>query len=46
MRILFPRWPGIHPSKAREMGWCIYQMDLKTTFLNGVIDEEVHVEKP
>eukprot|EP00253_Pinus_taeda_P027972 PITA_27972 len=28
------------------MGWHIHQMDVKTTFLNGVIDEEVYIEQP
>ena len=28
------------------MGWKVYQMDLKTTFLNGVIKDEAYVEKP
>jgi hypothetical protein len=28
------------------MGWRIYQMDVKTTFLNWVIEEEVYIEKP
>lgn len=27
------------------MGWKIYQMDVKTTFLNGVM-EEVYIKKP
>jgi hypothetical protein len=31
---------------AVEMGWSIHQMDVKTTFLNGFIDEEVYIEKP
>lgn len=26
------------------MGWNIHQMDVKTAFLNGTIDEEVYIE--
>ena len=26
------------------MGWQVHQMDVKTTFLNGVIKEEVYIE--
>ena len=26
------------------MGWKIHQMDMKKTFLNGVIEEEVYIE--
>jgi hypothetical protein len=33
-------------SIASEMGWRIHQMDVKTTFLNGVIEEEVYIEQP
>jgi hypothetical protein len=33
-------------SLASVMGWKIHQMDVKTTFLNGVIEEEVYIEKP
>jgi hypothetical protein len=29
-----------------EMGWSIHRMDVKTTFLNGFIDEEVYIEQP
>ena len=27
-----------------QMGWQIHQMDVKTTFLNGVIEEEVYIK--
>ena len=26
--------------------WDIHQMDVKTTFLNGVIEEDVYIEQP
>jgi hypothetical protein len=29
---------------AAEMGWSIHPMDVKTTFLNGFIEEEVYIE--
>jgi len=29
-----------------QMGWKIHQMDVKTTFLNVVIKEEVYIKKP
>lgn len=28
------------------MGWKIHQMDVKTTFLNGVVEEAIYIEKP
>jgi transposase InsO family protein len=33
-------------SIASEMGWRIHQMDVKTTFLNEIIEEEVYIEQP
>eukprot|EP00253_Pinus_taeda_P020348 PITA_20348 len=31
---------------SAQMGWKIHQMDVKTTFLNGKIEEEVYIEQP
>jgi hypothetical protein len=33
-------------SLAASMGWKLHQMDVKTTFFNGEIDEEVYIENP
>ena len=29
---------------AAKLGWKLHQMDMKTTFMNGVVEEEVYVE--
>ena len=31
---------------VEKMGWKIHQMDVKTTFLNGFLQEEVYLEQP
>ena len=35
----------IFPLSA-QMGWNIHHMDVKTAFLNGIIEEEVYIEQP
>jgi hypothetical protein len=32
-------------SIATELAWQIHQMDVKTLFLNGVIEEEIYIEQ-
>ena len=41
-----PRYNSIRTilALATVMKWKIHQMDVKTTFLNGVVEEEVYVE--
>jgi hypothetical protein len=33
-------------SFSTKMKWKLHWMDVKTTFLNGVIEEEVYIEQP
>jgi hypothetical protein len=42
------RYTSIHTiiSLAASMGWRRHQMDVKTVFLNGEIEEEVYIEQP
>jgi hypothetical protein len=45
---LVARYTSIRTIKAlaAKMKWKLHQMDVKTYFLNGVIEEEVYIEKP
>jgi hypothetical protein len=33
-------------SLVASIGWSLHQMDVKTSFLNGAIEEEVYIEQP
>jgi hypothetical protein len=42
------RYTSIHTiiALAASMGWRLHQMNVKKTFLNGEIEEEVYIEQP
>ena len=33
-------------SLASVLGWRLHQMDMKTAFLKGIIEQEVYIEQP
>ena len=33
-------------SLAAQNGWKLFQMDVKSTFLNGFLEEEIYLEQP
>ena len=37
---------GIVSAIAAQNKWLVYQIDVKSAFLNGYLEEEVYVEKP
>jgi hypothetical protein len=43
---LVSRYTSIHTIifLVASMGWKLHQMDVKTTFINGEIEEEVYIE--
>ena len=46
--VLVERYTSIRTimALASMMKWNLHQVDVKTTFLNGVIEEEVYIEQP
>jgi hypothetical protein len=31
---------------AAQKGWCVYQLDVKSVFLHGELNEDVFVDQP
>ncbi|GAU24969.1 hypothetical protein TSUD_312040 [Trifolium subterraneum] len=42
------RWETIRTvlALAASKGWCVYQLDVKSAFLHGDLDEDIYVEQP
>jgi len=36
----------LHISQAAQFRWQIFQMDVKSAFMNGVLEEEIYIEQP
>ncbi|RDX78930.1 hypothetical protein CR513_40706, partial [Mucuna pruriens] len=41
----YSQQPRIDYIVATQKGWSIYQLDVKSIFLNGVLEEKIHVEQ-
>ena len=40
------KWKGLILAQASHLNFKLYQMDVKSAFLNGMLQEEVYVEQP
>ena len=45
---LVPRYSSIRSilELVAQMGWKIHQIDVKVTFINGVVEEKIYIEQP